>query len=319
MIPILLCITVIVFTILYLAPGDPVEYILDDSLTPETYAEKAHELGLDRPFIVQLGDYIWKLVTRLDFGKSYLTGKSINSELKSRFPVSASLGFSSVILMVLFGIPIGAITAVKQNSALDIGWRVIAIILAAIPGFVLALLGLLLFGVKLRWLPIAGLGSFKAWILPVATSSLPGIASLSRMTRTTMLEVIRQDYIIMARAKGLKERVIIMKHALLNALIPLITVVGGMVGHCFSGSVIIETVFTIRGLGSYLNSGISSRDYPIVLGGVLLTAFSVCIFNLIVDIIYAFVDPRIKAQYTTGKKTVRKTAANDSKAVSEVA
>lgn len=318
LIPILLGVTVIVFTIIYIAPGDPILLILRDDNTPERYAAKAAELGLDKSYIEQLTTYIWNVVTKLDFGKSYLQEIPVINELKVRFPVSASLGLCSVGVMIIVGIPLGTLAAVKQNTVVDIGLTTLAMVMAAVPGFVLALLSMLIFCVKLRWLPLIGLNSFKAWILPVLTNAVPGIAFLTRMTRTTMLEVIRQDYIGTARAKGLKESVIIAKHALGNTLIPLTTIIGGFVGMTLAGSVIIETIFSIKGIGAYLTQGINGRDYPLVLGGVIVMAFLVCLINLLVDILYAFIDPRIKAQYTSGKK-VRKTAAVKAKAESEVA
>ena len=319
LIPILLGVVVIVFAISYITPGDPIIIILGESYTPELYEAKAVELGLDRSFIVQFFDYLWGLVTRFDFGKSYITGKSISAELLSRFPVSAQLGLAGVAVMILIGIPLGIFSAIKQYSALDFGLTTLAVIIAAIPGFVLALLSLLLFAVQLRWFPLIGLGSPKAYVLPVLTNAFPGIAFLMRMTRTTMLEVIRQDYIGTARSKGLRERVIILKHALGNALIPLITVIGGFVGGTVAGSIIVETIFSIRGMGSFLYSGVNGRDYPVVMGGVLMISFLVCIVNLIVDIMYAFIDPRIKSQYASRGKKVRRVTDIKSKAESEVA
>lgn len=285
--------------------------ILREDNTPERYAAKAAELGLDKSYIEQLATYVWRLVTKLDFGKSYLQEIPVINELKIRFPVSAALGLMAVAVVIIVGIPLGTLAAVKQNSAVDIGLTTLAIILAAVPGFVLALLSMLIFGVYLRWFPLIGLGSAKAWVLPVLTNAFPGIAFLTRMTRTTMLEVIRQDYIGTARAKGLKESVIIMKHALGNTMIPLTTIIGGYVGHTLAGSVVVETIFSIKGVGSYLTSGINGRDYPIVLGGVIVMAFLVCVINLLVDILYAFIDPRIKAQYTSGgrKKKTKKAPA----------
>lgn len=319
LIPILLGVIVIVFTIVYVAPGDPVILILGDDYTPEGYAAKAAELGLDKSYIEQLASYIWKIVTKLDFGKSYLVNTSVSNELLTRFPTTAALGLLAVGIMIIVSIPLGTLAAVKQNSVVDIGLTTLAMIVAAVPGFVLALLGLLVFAVSLRWLPLIGLNSLKAWILPVLTNALPGIAFLTRMTRTTMLEVIRQDYVGTARAKGLRESVIIMKHALGNTLIPLLTVIGGFVGTTLAGSVIVETIFSIKGIGTYLTAGINGRDYPVVLGGVIMTATLVCVVNLLVDILYSFVDPRIKAQYTARGKKARRITAKKSEAKAEVA
>ena len=217
-----------------------------------------------------------------------------------------ALGILGVLIMVVLGLPLGILSAVKQYSALDYTFTVIALILAAMPGFVLAILGLVLFGVKLRWLPITGLDTPKSWILPLATNAMPCVAMLMRQTRTNMLEVIRQDYIRTARSKGLSERTILWKHALKNCLIPIITVTGGMVAMVMAGSIITENVFNIKGMGTYMYGAIMQRDYPIVNGCVLLIAFIVCCVNLIVDICYALIDPRIRARYaSTGRKKKR--------------
>jgi peptide/nickel transport system permease protein len=194
------------------------------------------------------------------------------------------------------------ISALKQYSILDTTLTAIALIGAAIPSFILALLCLVLFGVTLRWLPISGLSTWKSWILPVGTSAFGGVTVFLRMSRTTMLEVIRQDYIRTARAKGQKESVVIRKHALKNCLIPLTTVLGGFLATLFSGSIIVETIFSVTGMGTYLLSGINARDYPVINGTVFIVSLLICAINLIVDIAYAFIDPRIRSQYMSKKK-----------------
>ena len=306
MIPVMLGVLIIVFTISYLTPGDPVITILGSGYTPEKYAAKAAELNLDKGYLGQLGSYIWGIVSRFDFGKSFYSNLSISAEFGRRFPITAALGILGVLIMVVLGLPLGSLSAVKQYSALDYTFTVIALILAAMPGFVLAILGLVLFGVKLRWLPITGLDTPKSWILPLATNAMPCVAMLMRQTRTNMLEVIRQDYIRAARSKGLSERTILWKHALKNCLIPIITVTGGMVAMVMAGSIITENIFNIKGMGTYMYGAIMQRDYPIVNGCVLLIAFIVCCVNLIVDICYALIDPRIRARYaSTGRKKKR--------------
>jgi len=299
---------ILVYTISYLTPGDPVLQLVGANATPEQYAAKAAELNLDRGYFGQIGYYLYSIVTRLDFGKSYFSNLPVATELFARFKTTAYLGIFSLIIMVIVGIPLGIYSSVKQYSFLDYSLTVLALILAAIPSFVLALFGIYYFGVKLKWFPIAGLDTFKAWILPVMCNAIPSIAQIMRMTRTTMLEVIREDYIRTARSKGLQERVVIFKHALKNCLIPLLTVIGGSTAMVLSGSIIIENVFTIHGIGTYLYTGIVNRDYPIVNGCVLFIAFLVCMVNLIVDILYGFVDPRIKAQYQTPKRSKVKIA-----------
>ena len=304
----MLGVLIIVFTITYLTPGDPVKTILGTGYTPEKYAAKARDLGLDKGYFGQLGSYIWNLVTHLSMGKSFMSSIPVTQELAHRIPVTFEIAFLSIIVIVITGLPLGILSATKQYSLLDTGLTSFALILCAIPAFVLALLALVLFGVKLRWLPISGLSTWQSWILPVATNSLGGTAVIMRMTRTTMLEVIRQDYIRTARAKGLQEGAIVRKHALKNCMIPVTTVAGSFLAFLMSGAIIVETIFSIPGLGMYLMGGITARDYPVINGTVILMAFIICAMNLIIDVIYAFIDPRIKSQYVSSKKKAREVA-----------
>ena len=301
-IPVMLGVLVIVFTIQYFTPGDPVTAKLGADYTQEQYDALAKEMGLDKGYFGQLTSYIWNLVTKLDMGKSYMTNLSISSEVSKRLPVSFSISMTAFLIRLAIGIPLGILSAVKQYSVIDITLTTIALFLAAVPGFVLALLCILLFCVRLKWLPISGLTSLKHYILPVGTSVMGGIAAMMRMTRTTMLEVIRQDYIRTARAKGLKEGVILRRHALKNCMIPLVTVIGGAMAMTIMGSVIVETLFGIPGMGLYMASAINLRDYSVVNGIVLIIALVICLLNLIVDIAYAFIDPRIKSFYVSSKK-----------------
>jgi peptide/nickel transport system permease protein len=181
-----------------------------------------------------------------------------------------------------------------------------SLILSSIPAFVLAILSALFFGVVVRWLPVTGLATWRSWILPVVCSSIGGLATYLRMTRTTMLEVIRQDYITTARAKGLKENVVVRRHALRNCLIPLTTVIGLFVAAMFSGSIIVETIFSINGMGCFLLDGILARDYPVINGAIVSISLLVCLANLLVDITYAFIDPRIRAQFAPSYKAAKK-------------
>ena len=309
MIPIMLGVIVIVFSISYFSPGDPVLLMLGNDLTEEQYATKAAEFGLDKPYFVQLGTYIWNVMTRFDFGKSFSTRIPISYMFAERIPVSFKLSILSIIVMVGAGVPLGLISALKQYSALDVTLTSFSLFMAAIPGYVLALLCMLLFGVTLRWLPITGIDSWKNWILPVFCSAGMGIAVFTRMARTTMLEVIKQDYIRTARAKGQKERIVVTRHALKNCLIPLVTILGAQVSRMFSGSVIIETLFAFPGIGQYLREGIMGRDYPVINGCVFMISLLVCSVNLLVDIAYAFIDPRIKAQFVSVKRKKKAVAA----------
>jgi peptide/nickel transport system permease protein len=302
MIPIIIGIIVIVFSISHFAPGDPVKAMLGADYTQEAYDAKSAELGLDRPFIVQLGDYIWNLVTKFDFGTSYKYSISVAGEISNRIGHTMTLAVFSILLIIVVGIPLGLLSATKQYTILDYFVTAGSTAFAAMPSFWVALMAMLLFALKLGWLPPSGIGTWKHWILPVITCSLTSIAVVARMTRSSMLEVIRQDYIRTARAKGLKESVIIRRHALKNALIPVITVLGMQFGMLMGGNVIIENIYTIPGLGAYLLTGISARDYPVINGCVLIIAVSVCVMNLVVDICYAYIDPRLKAQYVSSRK-----------------
>ena len=295
LVPVMIGVVAIVYTITYHMPG-----------APAVTMRKALEQGMDKPYIVQLGRYIWNLATKLDLGKSYLSNISVTAELARRIPVTVQISFMGILLMLAIGLPCGMVSALRQYSALDIGLTSFSLILAAVPSYVLAILSVVLFGVMLRWLPVAGLGDWRAWILPVVCSAIGGVAVYIRMTRTAMLEVIRQDYIRTARAKGLGESLVVRRHALRNCLIPLVTVIGLFVATILSGSIIVETIFNIPGMGLYLMDGILSRDYPVINGVVLVISLFICLVNLLVDIAYAFIDPRIKAQFASGKARGRK-------------
>ena len=300
-IPVMIGVIIIVFTISYFSPGDPLVVILGSDFSPGAYERMAKEYGLDKGYFGQLGDLFWNMITRFDLGRSYVTSIPVSAQIADRIPITMRLSLSAIVLMVAVGLPLGVLSALKQYSLADVGLTTMSLILASIPSYVLALLAALVFGVMLRWVPVTGLASWKSWILPVICASGSGIATYTRMSRTTMLEVIRQDYIRTARAKGQKESVIVVKHALRNCMIPLTTIIGAQVAHIFSGSVIIETIFAIPGMGLYLMSGIQGRDYPIVTGCVSVICLLVCVVNMLVDVAYAFIDPRIKAQFISSK------------------
>ena len=310
-IPVCLGVLLIVFGISYLAPGDPVMGMLGNGYTPEKYMALKHELGLDQPFFVQYFHYLADIVTKFDFGSSYTYGHAVSGEILSRMGITVQLGLLSVLVTTVIGVPFGVISATKQYSVLDYGVTVGSLFFAAMPNFWLALVCIIVFSLNLGWLPSGGMGGWKYMVLPVLANSMGTVASVARMSRSAMLEVIRSDYIRTARAKGCKEGTVIWKHALHNAIIPILTVVGMQLGTVMAGSVVVETIFNITGLGSYMLTGISSRDYPIINACVLILAFFICIMNLVVDLCYAFVDPRIRSQYVSGKrkKTEEKEAA----------
>lgn len=297
MIPIIVGIVVLIFTLLHIIPGDPARMILGVTATPEQLAALRHNLGLDQPFLVQLGTYMKNLFFHLDMGLSYVTQTPIAQAIWSRLPRTMGLGLISMIISFVLGVLLGILAGTHQNRWQDNLSMIIALIGVSMPAFWLALMLVLLFSVKLGWLPASGMGGIQYYILPAIANSLGGVAGIARQTRSSILEVIRSDYVTTARSKGLTEHEVVYKHILPNALIPIITVAGGSFAAVFGGSVIIETVFSIDGIGLYMMSGITSRDYPVVQGCVVLLGviFSLCM--LLVDIAYAYVDPRIKAQY----------------------
>lgn len=302
MIPVMLGVTVVIFSIMHFVPGDPAVIILGTEATEAQLMQKREELGLTEPFLVQLVTYMKNVFLHFDFGNSYITNNSITSELLARLPRTALVGFVSMVLMLLIGIPLGITAAVHQNGLADRVCMIIALLGVSVPAFWLGLLLVILFSLKLGWLPASGIGGFEYYVLPCVASAFGGIAGLARQSRSSMLEVIRSDYVVTARAKGLSERKVIYLHALPNAMIPIITVAGSHLAHIFGGSVVIENVFSIPGIGSYMVTAVNNRDYTVVTGSVIFLAVTFSLVMLLVDVVYAFVDPRIKAQYTGGKK-----------------
>ena len=309
MIPVLVGVLFIVFTINHFSPGDPVASLLGGNYTQEQYDAKEKELGLDRPFFTQFIDYVVGIVTEFDLGTSYQTYRPVATEILERFPTTLLLGMLGVVLTIIVGVPFGIISATKQYSALDYIVTIVSLVFASIPSFWMAMMFQLTISHKLGWLPATyTAGSVISMILPVLTLGLSPVATVTRMTRSSMLDVIRQDYIRTARAKGLSERDVIWKHALKNALIPVITVIGMQLGSIIAGSVVVEAIFSIPGLGSLLMNAINNRNYPVIQGSVLFMSIFISLLNLLVDLVYGFVDPRIKAQYGGGKKKAAKKA-----------
>lgn len=302
MIPVILGVTIVIFSIMHFVPGDPAIIILGTDATEAELMAKREQLGLNQPFMVQLLDYMKSVFLHFDFGNSYITNNSITKELLTRLPRTAIVGLFSMILMLIIGIPLGITAAVHQNGLGDRLCMIIALLGVSVPSFWLGLLLVIAFALKLGWLPASGIGGVEYYILPCIASAFGGIASLARQSRSSMLEVIRSDYVVTARAKGLSERKVIYGHALPNALIPIITVAGSHLAHIFGGSVVIENVFSVPGIGSYMVTAVNNRDYTVVTGSVIFLAVTFSLVMLLVDVVYAFVDPRIKAQYTSKKK-----------------
>ena len=285
MIPVMLGIAILIFSIMYICPGDPAASMLGTGATQVQIEAKREELGLNDPYIVRLGRYL----------------RDVIDGLMERVKYTLVIAISCMLLQIFIGTPLGIIAATHRNGIADRICMFIAMLGVSVPAFWLALMMVVVFSVKLGWLPAFGVGGFKYYIMPCLANCLAGVATQARQTRSSMLEVIRSDYVTTAKAKGLSEREVLLKHALPNALIPIITIVGNGMGMMLGGTVVIENVFSIPGIGSYMTSAINSRDYPIVMGGVLLLGLIFSLIMLLVDVVYAFVDPRIKAQYE-GKK-----------------
>jgi peptide/nickel transport system permease protein len=302
MIPVLLGVIVVVFSIMYMTPGDPARMILGEAAPASAVEELSETLGLNDSYFVQLLRYVKDVVFRFDLGNSYASKKPVINEILERFPTTILLATLSVVISVVVGVSMGIVSATKQYSIFDKIATSISLLGVSMPTFWAGLMAVIIFSVHLRWLPASGSYGWQYWILPSLTLGLSSSATIMRMTRSSMLEVIRQDYIRTARAKGQNERVVIIYHALKNAMIPVVTVIGMRFGTLLGGSVLIESVFAIPGLGKFIIDSINMRDNPVVQGGVLLLALSFSICNLLVDILYGFIDPRIKSQYKLSKK-----------------
>lgn len=302
MIPVLLGVIIVVFSIMYMTPGDPARMILGEAAPASAVEELRETLGLNDSYLSQLLRYVKNVVFEFDLGDSYASKKPVIDEILERFPTTILLATLSVAISVVVGVSMGIISATKQYSIFDKIATSISLLGVSMPTFWAGLMAVLIFAVHLRWLPVSGSYGWQYWILPSLTLGLSSSATIMRMTRSSMLEVIRQDYIRTARAKGQKEGVVIIYHALKNAMIPVVTVIGMRFGTLLGGSVLIESVFAIPGLGKFIIDSINMRDNPVVQGGVLLLALSFSICNLLVDILYGFIDPRIKSQYKLSKK-----------------
>lgn len=305
MIPILICVAILVFTMMYFVPGDTAQIVLGSSATPEQLEQYRELHGLNAPYISRLVSYLGSLLHG-DFGTSYIYGTSVMSDLLTRFPRTFIIAIGTVIIGVVVGVPFGIWAAIKQDSIADRLILIISLVGASMPSFWLGLMLVILFALKLGWLPPFGIGGAQYYILPIIANGVGGFASNARLARSSMLEVIRSDYVTTARAKGVSERKVILNHALPNALIPIITSAGSCFGFMIGGTMVIESVFSIPGIGMYMTTAISNRDYNAVQGSVIFIAvlFSICM--LLVDLLYAFVDPRIKSQYEGQKKRRKK-------------
>lgn len=300
-IPVFLGVTLVVFMILSLAPGDPAVSILGDNASEEDILTLRNELGLNDPLVTQYVHYLSNML-KGDFGLSYKNQLPVMRQVLDRFPNTLLIATGAILFSLILGIPIGIISAKKQYSFVDNATMLVALIGVSMPIFWMGLLLVMLFSLKLKILPSSGMGEdpvslMKSLVLPILALGYYSLAMIARMTRSSMLEVIRQDYISTARAKGISEMQVTLRHMLKNALIPIITSVGLQFGVLMGGSIMTETVFSWPGLGRLMVDSIKSRDIPMVMGSVLFLSVVFSLVNLAVDLIYAFVDPQIKSEY----------------------
>ena len=302
LIPVLLGVSLVIFTLMHYAPGDPVRMLLGNSATNEQVEAMRESMGLNDPLLLQYLNYMKNLLLHGDLGTSYVHNSPVLDMIVQRLPVTITLAILGIAFAVLLGVPAGVVSAVKQYSVIDNLVMVIALLGISMPNFWLGIIMILFFSRTLNWFPVSGWNGPIYWVLPTISVGASSAASIARMTRSSMLEVIQQDYISTARAKGQKESVVILRHGLKNSLIPIITSAGLLFGMLLGGAVVAETVFAIPGIGKLMVDAINQRDYPIVTGTAIIIAAMLGLVNLMVDISYAFVDPRIKSQYRSGKK-----------------
>lgn len=293
-VPTILLTSVVVFLMLHLIPGDPASiYVGENQATPERLEEIRHAMGLDRPLYVQYMDYVWGAL-RGDLGRSLQTNQPVTSEIRARLPNTVKLALTAMAIAMVVGVGLGLLAALKHNSWLDTLSMSVALLGVSMPIFWLALLLIMFFSVRLQWLPATSQPGLKGLILPAVSLALLSAATLARLVRSSMLEVLSQDYLITARAKGLPARTVALRHGLRNALIPIITVMGLQFGALLSGAVITETIFARPGLGKLVVDSIQNKDFPMVQGTILVLATVYIVMNLLVDLSYALIDPRIR-------------------------
>lgn len=296
-IPTLLAVSLLVFIVAHLAPSSPVDIIAGEKATPEEKARLAHEYGLDRPLPVQYCSYIWNIVAHGDFGRSFSRSQEPVSEMiRTDFPVTAQLALQAILFAVAVGLPIGAFAALYHNSWFDRAAMAGVVALVSVPSIVLGPLLVLFLAVRHRWLPVSGWESPKYTILPTIALGSRSAALMARFMRASLLEVLRQDYIRTALAKGLSRTAAVWRHAIKNAFLPVLTVIGNSFGALLTGSFVVETIFQVPGIGYASIDSITKRDYAVIQGMALLVALTFTIVNLVVDILYGVIDPRVRSQ-----------------------
>ena len=297
LVPVILVTSFLIYWAMSLTGGDPALMLAGDNAKPEQIEQIREELGLNDPFIVRYAHYMKGMLTG-DMGQSYVTKRDVFQTFMDRLPNTLILGGAAVLIAVVVSVPLGIYTAINQNTWKDTAGMVFALFGTSMPNFWLGLMLIILFSLKLGWLPSGGKAGFTSLILPAVTVGFGLAALITRTTRSSMLDVLRQDYMTTARAKGCTEKRVIYNHGLKNALIPIITAIGLQMSLVITGSVLAETVFSWPGIGRLVYDSISKRDTPMVTGSIIMCSILMCIINLAVDLIYAFFDPRIKAQYS---------------------
>lgn len=293
LIPVIIGVSLLIFFVLDLSPGDPARMALGDMAPEESLNQWREERGLNDPFMVRYIRYMGNML-KGDLGKSYFNNRDVFTDVMQRFPVTLKLAVGGMLIAICIGIPLGIISALNQYSLLDGVVTILGMIGVAMPSFWFGLILIMFFSLKLGWLPSQGMSGFAGMIMPSLAVGVSSAASIMRMTRSTMLEVIRTDYIRTAKSKGLSQWEIVWRHELRNVLIPVITVAGLQFGSMMAGSVISEAVFSLPGVGSYMIKAIKGKDIPAVTGSIILFSIAFSVVNLLVDIIYSFIDPRIK-------------------------
>ncbi|MCD8225194.1 MAG: ABC transporter permease [Clostridiales bacterium] len=302
LIPTILGVVFIIYAIMNITPGNLGLAVLGAGATEQEIANYNHQVGYDLPFLQKYVNFLVNAVTKLDFGISYYTKQSVFAEVWPRFQLTIKLSLGGVFLAALIGVPLGIMAAVKQYSLLDTIPSVLSFFIAAIPSFVLGTVLLFVFALKLNLLPSYGINSWQSYIMPMVAIAIPPAAQNMRFTKSSMLEAIRQDYVRTARAKGAPERTVIWKHALRNALLPVVTQIGMSLGMLICGSVVVEKLFSLPGIGSLIIDRITYKDEPIIIAGTILISVCFTIIMLAVDLLYAFIDPRIRAKYSKAKE-----------------
>ena len=307
MIPVIIGVTLLIFMLQAFTPGDPAKLALGNDATEEELQQWREERDLNAPILVQYGKYMWG-VLHGDFGISYRSPKNITTTIFERWPTTFLVAILSVSISALIGIALGIIAALHRDSWVDSFARFLGMLGVSMPNFWFALLMIMQFALNLKWFPVSGFYGPEYWVLPMATVGILGSAGLLRLTRSAVLDSLSADYIRTARSKGQKEGNIVLHHVLRNALIPIVTSIGGHFAAALGGTIILEQIFAIPGLGQLMVNAIYQRDYPLIRGSVLLVAVTASVVNLLVDLIYAWIDPRVMAAFRNSVKPLRRPA-----------